>query len=117
MTTDTPPRRYVTEREWSRLLALLDLPNSADVSAVIAAVEGRKRSAKDRAQAERDARATAIRECRCCDQRGWQLDADGLPVDPAGKCEHDAPPTSGSPPRSFSEPLRGELADDTEECP
>lgn len=55
-------------------------------------------------QAVRVARSAAIRACRRCDPSGWRLDADGVPVDPAARCDHGAPvpPPAG---RDITEPL------------
>lgn len=111
MTTETAqPDRYVKASDWSRILAALRLPASAVPADVIAALDSK--TAGERAQAERDARATAIRECQHCDPFGWRLDTDGLPVEPAQKCDHNKQPTFDAPARSFDEPLRGRDEDE-----
>jgi hypothetical protein len=55
-------------------------------------------------QAARAARSAAIRACRRCDPSGWRLGPDGVPVDPATRCDHGAslPPPAG---RDITEPL------------
>lgn len=37
------------------------------------------------------ARRRAIRECQLCDDFGWLLGTDRLPLDPARKCRHGQP--------------------------
>lgn len=110
MTAPVEPSRYIRATDWARILAALSLPASALPADVIASLEAKTN--RDRAQAERDARSRAINDCRRCDPSGWLLDADGLPEDPARRCDHGAPP-SGDPPRSFSEPIHDPA--DTEE--
>lgn len=34
------------------------------------------------------ARRQAITDCAACDEAGWTLGADGLPLDPARRCDH-----------------------------
>ena len=43
-------------------------------------------SEKDHELAEQ--RRKAIAACGCCEEAGWLLGADGLPVDPARRCTH-----------------------------
>lgn len=68
----------------------------------------------DAQRAARAERASAIRRCRRCDPCGWRLDPDRTPIEPAVRCDHDAPAT---PPavRDINEPLH--QPDDTEETP
>lgn len=62
-------------------------------------------------QAARAARTAAIRGCPRCDPNGWRLGADGVPVDPAVRCDHTAsPPHAG---RDITEPLHEPLAEHT----
>lgn len=117
MTTDTTqPDRYVRASDWARILAALALPASSLPADVIAAIEAK--TAGDRAQADRDERAAALRECHLCDDFGWLLDELGVPAEPARKCDHGRNPhvPNGSDQhhvaRSFSEPARGELDDE-----
>ena len=55
-------------------------------------------------QAARDARMAAIRSCGRCDPSGWRLGRDRTPLDPAVRCDHDAPslPPAG---RDVTEPI------------
>lgn len=52
----------------------------------------RCRDARLAAEAKGRARRTAARDaCHRCDEAGWVLGADGLPVEPARKCDHRKP--------------------------
>lgn len=45
--------------------------------------------AQAEAAAKRNQRLAELRAaCPCCDEHGWQLDADGQPLDPAIRCDH-----------------------------
>lgn len=49
----------------------------------------------DELEAKRAAKVTAaqtLTDCPLCDEEGWLLDADGLPVEPAVKCDHQPAP-------------------------
>jgi hypothetical protein len=63
-------------------------------------------------QAARAERAAAIRQCRRCDPCGWRLGPDHTPIEPAVRCDHDAPAT---PPdvRDITGPIH--QPDDTKE--
>jgi hypothetical protein len=55
-------------------------------------------------QKARDERMTAIRECHSCDPNGWKFGRDGIPVDPAVRCDHGAP-IPGPACRDITEPI------------
>jgi hypothetical protein len=56
-------------------------------------------------QAARAARSAAIRGCCRCDPWGWRLGPDGQPVDPAIRCDHDAPTPRPPAGRDITEPI------------
>lgn len=62
-----------------------------------------RRSAAE--QATRAARAKAIRRCRMCDPRGWRYGPDGLPVEPAVRCDHGTAVTAPPAARDVTEPI------------
>jgi hypothetical protein len=64
-------------------------------------------------QAAREERLAAIRRCRRCDPCGWRLDDDGIPVDPARRCTHDARPPAAV--RDITEPIHQADLFDTQE--
>ncbi|WP_163703844.1 hypothetical protein [Mycobacterium kubicae] len=95
-----PGGRWVSTQDWARIVAVAGLAAGAEPREVAAALEGR--TGRGAAQAARR-RAAAIRACRGCDPSGWRLGADGVPLDPAVRCGHNAadPPVARDP----SEPL------------
>lgn len=68
---DGPCRPCKKRREWDEKYAAQAESDELE----------RKRSAKAAA-------AQVRRECQCCDEDGWLLDADGTPAEPATKCNH-----------------------------
>lgn len=56
-------------------------------------------------QAAREERLAAIDQCPSCDPSGWRLGLDHTPIDPAVRCDHNAPPSNPGAGRDITQPL------------
>lgn len=79
--------RWITAHEWAQIVTAVGLASGAGPADIVAALV-RSQAGKAAARSQREARAAAIQSCRCCDPCGWRLGPDGLPVEPATRCQH-----------------------------